>query len=77
MEAQCHLLDFAITLLFSQFFSKKTVLERMLSEKITLSTSIWKKLNLSWAIFFLLLGCLNIYVIYHFDTNAWVNFKLL
>jgi intracellular septation protein len=67
---------FALTLLFTQFFSTKTLLERMLSEKITLTTSIWKKLNLSWAIFFLLLGFLNVYVVYHFDTNAWVNFKL-
>lgn len=67
---------FAITLLFSQFFSKKSVLERMLSDKITLSVKIWKRLNLSWAIFFILMGFLNLYVVYHFDTNAWVNFKL-
>lgn len=67
---------FALTLLFSQFFSAKTVLERMLSDKISLATVIWKRLNLSWAIFFILLGFLNLYVVYHFDTNAWVNFKL-
>lgn len=67
---------FAITLLTSQFFSAKTVLERMLSDKISLAAKIWKRLNMSWAIFFILLGCLNLYVVYHFDTNAWVNFKL-
>ena len=67
---------FAITLLFSQFFSAKTVLERMLSDKINLATRIWKRLNMSWAIFFILLGFLNLYVVYHFDTNVWVNFKL-
>jgi intracellular septation protein len=67
---------FALTLLFSQFFSAKTVLERMLSDKIGLTTLIWKRLNMSWAIFFILLGFLNLYVVYHFDTNAWVNFKL-
>lgn len=67
---------FAITLLFSQFFSSKTILERMLSEKITLSKKIWRRSNLTWAIFFMALGFLNLYVIYHFDTNAWVNFKL-
>ena len=31
---------------------------------------------MSWAIFFALLGFLNLYVVYHFDTNVWVNFKL-
>lgn len=67
---------FAFALLFTQFFSRKTLLERMLSDKIALKTKIWKHLNLSWAIFFIFLGFLNLYVVYHFDTNAWVNFKL-
>lgn len=67
---------FALTLLFSQFFSAKTVLERMLRDKISLTTLIWRRLNMSWAIFFILLGFLNLYVVYHFDTNVWVNFKL-
>ncbi|HNB01737.1 MAG TPA: septation protein A [Nitrosomonas sp.] len=67
---------FALTLVFSQFFSTKTVLERMLSDKISLGQRIWKRLNMSWAVFFLMLGFLNLYVVYHFDTNAWVNFKL-
>ncbi len=67
---------FAATLLISQYFSSRTFLERMLSEKINLSVIIWKRLNISWAIFFVFMGFLNLYVIYHFDTNAWVNFKL-
>lgn len=67
---------FAITLLSSQFFSAKTVLERMLSDKITMAQKIWARLNMSWAVFFILLGFLNVYVVYHFDTDAWVNFKL-
>ena len=67
---------FAITLISSQFFSAKTLIERMLSNKINLSTRIWRRLNMSWAIFFAFLGFLNLYVVYHFDTNAWVNFKL-
>jgi intracellular septation protein len=67
---------FAITLMFSQYFAAITILERMLADKISLPRAIWKRLNFSWAIFFLLLGFLNIYVVYHFDTNAWVNFKL-
>ncbi len=67
---------FTIILFISQFFSPKTVLERMLSDKIKLTKKIWQRLNFSWALFFLLLGILNIYVIYHFNTNVWVNFKL-
>jgi intracellular septation protein len=30
----------------------------------------------AWAVFFAFLGFLNLYVIYNFDTDTWVNFKL-
>jgi intracellular septation protein len=66
---------FTIVLLASQF-SAKTLIHRMLKDKITLPHKVWSRLNLSWAIFFLILGFLNLYVVYHYDTNAWVNFKL-
>ena len=29
-----------------------------------------------WAGFFLLLGSVNVFVIYHFDTADWVKFKV-
>ena len=37
---------------------------------------MWRRLNFSWAIFFLLLGALNVYVIYNFSEEFWVKFKL-
>lgn len=67
---------FAGVLLFSQFFSHKNVLIRMLGDKISLPQKIWNTLNIAWSVFFIFLGFLNIYVIYHYSTNAWVNFKL-
>jgi len=48
----------------------------MMGEKISLPKPIWSQVNVAWSIFFLGLGFLNIYVVYHFSTNAWVNFKL-
>ncbi|MGA9854174.1 MAG: septation protein IspZ, partial [Gammaproteobacteria bacterium] len=35
-----------------------------------------RRLNLMWAGFFLLLGSINVYVLYQFDTADWVNFKV-
>lgn len=67
---------FAAALMFSQWFSHKNLLARMLDEKIELPEKIWKNLNIAWSLFFVFLGFLNIYVIYHYSTNAWVNFKL-
>ena len=68
---------FAAVFIFSQYSkSKKTLLEKMMSHQITLPTHIWRNLNLSWGIFFCILGIANLYVVYHYDTNTWVNFKL-
>ncbi len=43
---------------------------------INLPQAVWNRLNLGWVSFFTLMGCANLYVIYHFNTNTWVNFKL-
>lgn len=67
---------FGIILLGSQFIGKKTIIERMLGDHFALPTAAWIKLNLSWAGFFVAMGCLNLYVAFSFDTNTWVNFKL-
>ena len=44
--------------------------------KIELPESILNILNLAWIIFFIFMGGVNLYVVYNFDTNTWVNFKL-
>lgn len=67
---------FAAACLASQWFSKKNVVQRLLEEKISLSEKIWYRLNMFWVVYFFILGLLNLYVIYHFSTNTWVNFKL-
>jgi intracellular septation protein len=36
---------------------------------------IWKRLNLAWASFFISVGFLNVYVMYHYQTDDWVYFK--
>ena len=67
---------FAVVLFSSQFFSKKNLLSHMLGEKVILPKKIWGHLNTAWIIFFIFLGFLNIYVMYHYSLDAWVNFKL-
>ena len=67
---------FGIAFIGSQFIGRKTLVERMMGAAIQLPAAIWRRLNWSWATFFLLLGAANLYVVYHFDTDTWVNFKL-
>ena len=67
---------FAIAFLGSQFIGKKTFIERMLGASIELPRAAWVKLNFSWATFFAALGFVNLYVVYNYDTDTWVNFKM-
>ncbi len=66
--------------LASQFMGTKTLIQRMLSQafegKAMVPEHIWKGLNLAWAMFFLLLGAVNVFIAYYFSTDTWVNFKL-
>ena len=67
---------FAIAFLGSQFIGKKNFVERMMGANVSLPKAIWFKLNMSWAAFFTFLGIINLFVVYNFDMDTWVNFKL-
>lgn len=67
---------FALVLLGTRWIAKKNPLEKMLGDKIQLPAFVWDRLNTAWVIFFIFLGMLNMYVIYHYSMNAWVDFKL-
>ena len=67
---------FALAFLGSRFIGKKTLVARLLGGQISLPEPVWRRLNISWVVFFLFLGILNLYVVYNYDTDAWVNFKL-
>lgn len=74
----------ATLVLASQRFGKKTVIERMMSAQIALPASVWRRLNLSWGLFFVVLGAANIYVAFYYGLDLdpevrrgiWVNFKV-
>lgn len=66
----------SLAFFISQFIGTKPLIRRLLDQNIELPSKIWQHLNYSWGMFFAAMGCLNLYVVYHFDTNTWVNFKL-
>lgn len=66
----------ALAFLLSQFIGQKPLIQRAAERGIQLTPPVWHRLNFSWVIFFLLMGALNLYVVHHYDTNTWVNFKL-
>ncbi len=67
---------FALVFLGSQFVGRANICKRIMASAVQLPEAIWTRLNLLWVGFFVLLGVLNLYVVYRFDTETWVNFKL-
>ena len=75
---------FASILIGSQLFMHKNLIKSMLGQQIVLPQPIWNRLNWAWAIFFIISGCLNLYVAFYYRTdldaetrmNFWVSFKL-
>lgn len=75
---------FAALLLGSHVIGRKPMFERMLSAQMTLPADVWRRMNFSWAIFFLAMGALNVYVAFYYGLDLtkeardaiWVDFKV-
>ena len=66
----------AAAFLGSHFVGGKTLVQRFFDSKFEPPARTWGVLNLIWVAFFLALGALNLFVVYNFNTDTWVNFKL-
>jgi intracellular septation protein len=67
---------FGVVFLGSHYVGKRPVVQRMMDHAIALPDAVWWRLNMGWVLFFFAMGAVNLYVVYHFDTDTWVNFKL-
>lgn len=67
---------FAAGFLGSGFIGEKTLTQRLLGQAIELDRALWRQLNYIWVANFTILGAANLFVVYNFSEEAWVNFKL-
>ena len=75
---------FTVILVGSQLLGKKPAIQYVMGSQLQLPDPIWRRLNMAWGIFFLLVGALNLYVAfwYRLDLDAasrqalWVDFKV-
>jgi len=69
---------FGGALLGARLLFGRNLMRRLLGAQIELTDSAWDKPNLSWALFFLAAGAINLYVAFsgHFTESQWVNFKV-
>jgi len=63
-------------LLLGQLVWRKNFIQSLMGEQLTLPAPVWLRLNWAWSGFFAVMGILNLWVAYTFDTATWVNFKL-
>lgn len=67
----------AITFLITHIYSKKSIIEKINSTNgLELPKRVCDLLSIAWTLFFALMGGINLYIVYYYDTNTWVNFKL-
>lgn len=57
-------------------FFRKNLLKSLMGAQLELPDAAWRAMNWSWVGFFAVMGVLNLWVAFNFDTDTWVNFKL-
>ena len=63
-------------LLVGQVFFRRNWLQSLMKSQMALPDHAWRVILWSWCGFFAVMGVLNLWVAYEFDTDTWVNFKL-
>lgn len=64
------------TLWVGYLIFKRNFIQSLMAAQIQLPQDIWDRLLHAWALFFALMGLLNLWVAYSFDTDTWVSYKL-
>ena len=64
------------TLWIGYFVFKRNFIQSLMGSQLELPQDVWGRLLHAWAAFFMLMGLVNIWVAYNFDTDTWVSYKL-
>ena len=75
----------SLAFLGSAWIGERTLTERLLvttlaeafGERLRVSASLWRRLNLLWVAFYALLGALNVVVLEYLSERAWAALKLV
>jgi intracellular septation protein len=59
-----------------QLVMRKNLLKSVMGSQLELPEEAWRVMTWSWIAFFALMGVINLWVAFNFDTNTWVNYKL-
>jgi intracellular septation protein len=63
-------------LAIGQLFFRKNLMKSLMGAQLEMPDAAWRAMNWSWVAFFAVMGVLNLWVAFNYDTDTWVNFKL-
>ena len=63
-------------LFIGQLVFRRNLLKSLMGAQMSLPDGAWRVMNWSWIAFFAVMGVVNLWVAFNFDTDTWVNFKL-
>lgn len=63
-------------LLAGQLIWRKNLIKSLMGSQLQMPDAAWRTMNYSWIAFFAVMGLLNLWVAFNFDTDTWVSFKL-
>lgn len=66
---------FALAFAGSHFVGNQPLIQRIMGHAVHLTDSLWAKLNIAWVLFFLICGCVQLFVAFTFQS-IWVDFKV-
>lgn len=66
---------FALAFAGSHFIGDRPLIQRIMGHAVNLTDSLWAKLNVAWVLFFLICGCVQLFVAFTFQSY-WVDFKV-
>ena len=63
---------------------KKSVIKALMGKQISMPAKIWARLSLAWALFFIIVGLINVYIAFYYRLDlpeevrleTWVDFKV-
>ncbi|BCL75521.1 putative intracellular septation protein A [Jeongeupia sp. HS-3] len=67
---------FAVVLLGAKWLRGQNLMQKLMGQQLEMPASVWSKVNLAWAMFFVVMGALNLFVAFQFSEDIWVKFKL-
>ena len=67
---------FGATLAIGRLVFRRNFLATLLPKDLALPEPVWARVTWVWIGFLAAMGCVNLWVAFHYPTDVWVNFKV-